>query len=127
MPLSITGSGSLPTVGPIRIPACGETTVDAGLTDTDSRIDRRRTVTLTVDPPAAMSLEEAIGVTAGLARLRDEVFDAVLVSHEPGELDALRRVPLRPQRVGETGRRSKPPAQLRLRSAHQKAASRAAF
>jgi len=34
-------------------------------------------------------LEEAIGVTAGLARLRDEVFDAVLVSHEPGVLDAL--------------------------------------
>jgi DNA-binding NarL/FixJ family response regulator len=34
-------------------------------------------------------LKEAIGVTAGLALLRDEVFDAVLVSHEPGVLDAL--------------------------------------
>lgn len=29
MTLSITGSGPLPTVGPLRIPACGETTVDA--------------------------------------------------------------------------------------------------
>jgi hypothetical protein len=28
-------------------------------------------------------------VTAGLSHLRDEVFDAVLVSHEPGVLDAL--------------------------------------
>jgi DNA-binding response OmpR family regulator len=28
-------------------------------------------------------------VTAGLAHLRDEVFDAVLISHEPGVLDAL--------------------------------------
>jgi DNA-binding response OmpR family regulator len=34
-------------------------------------------------------LKEALGVTAGLAHLRDEVFDAVLVSHEPGVLDAL--------------------------------------
>jgi hypothetical protein len=30
-----------------------------------------------------------VGVTAGLSHLRDEVFDAVLVSHEPGVLDAL--------------------------------------
>jgi DNA-binding NarL/FixJ family response regulator len=34
-------------------------------------------------------LFESIGATAGLAQLRDEVFDAVLVSHEPGVLDAL--------------------------------------
>jgi len=34
-------------------------------------------------------LVETIGVTAGLSHLRDEVFDAVLVSHEPGVLDAL--------------------------------------
>jgi hypothetical protein len=32
---------------------------------------------------------EAVGVTAALTRLRDEVFDAVLVSHDPGILDAL--------------------------------------
>jgi DNA-binding NarL/FixJ family response regulator len=36
-----------------------------------------------------LKLEEAAGAMAGLSRLRDEVFDAVLVSHVPGELDAL--------------------------------------
>jgi DNA-binding response OmpR family regulator len=41
------------------------------------------------DCAAEMWLKEAIGVTAGLAQLRDEVFDAVLISHEPGVLDAL--------------------------------------
>jgi DNA-binding response OmpR family regulator len=41
------------------------------------------------DRAAEVVLEEAVGVTAGIARLRDEVFDAVLVSHEPGELDGL--------------------------------------
>lgn len=34
-------------------------------------------------------LEEAVGAAAGVARLRDEVFDAVLVSDEPGEINAL--------------------------------------
>lgn len=34
-------------------------------------------------------LTEVVGVTAGLTRLRDEEFDAVLVSHVPGHLDAL--------------------------------------
>jgi hypothetical protein len=41
------------------------------------------------DCAAEVWLKEAIGVTAGLAQLRDEVFDAVLVSHEPSVLDAL--------------------------------------
>ena len=41
------------------------------------------------DGAVQIVLEEVIGVTAGLARLRDEVFDAVLISHEPGLLDAL--------------------------------------
>lgn len=41
------------------------------------------------DSAAQIFLEEVVGVTAGLSRLRDEVFDAVLVSHEPGVLDAL--------------------------------------
>ncbi|HEV3022718.1 MAG TPA: hypothetical protein VGX76_09620, partial [Pirellulales bacterium] len=40
------------------------------------------------DRAAEVVLEEVQGVTAGLARLRDETFDAVLVSHEPGEIDA---------------------------------------
>jgi len=44
------------------------------------------------DSASNVRLEEAIGVTAGLAQLRDEVFDAVLVSHEPGVLDALELV-----------------------------------
>lgn len=42
-----------------------------------------------VDSAARVLLEEAVGTAAGLARLRDEVFDVILVSHEPGELDAL--------------------------------------
>lgn len=41
------------------------------------------------DSASNVSLEEAVGTAAGLARLRDEVFDAVLVCHVPGELDAL--------------------------------------
>jgi DNA-binding response OmpR family regulator len=41
------------------------------------------------DCASEIMLKEAIGVTTGLAQLRDEVFDAVLVSHEPGALDAL--------------------------------------
>ena len=34
-------------------------------------------------------LEEATGIVAGLARLRDDAFDTVLVGHDPDELDAL--------------------------------------
>jgi hypothetical protein len=41
------------------------------------------------DCAAEVLLVETIGVTSGLSHLRDEVFDAVLVSHEPGALDAL--------------------------------------
>jgi DNA-binding response OmpR family regulator len=41
------------------------------------------------DSAVDVVLEEAVGVAAGMSRLRDEVFDAVLISHEPGELDAL--------------------------------------
>jgi len=41
------------------------------------------------DSAAHIMLEETVGVTASLAKLRDEVFDAVLVCHEPGVLDAL--------------------------------------
>lgn len=41
------------------------------------------------DSASEVVLEEAVGLKSGLERLRDEVFDAVLVSHEPGELDAL--------------------------------------
>lgn len=41
------------------------------------------------DSASEVDLCEAIGITAGLARLRDEVFDAVLISHEAEGLDAL--------------------------------------
>ncbi len=41
------------------------------------------------DSATRVTLEEGVGVTAGLGLLRDEVFDAVLVNHEPGLLDAL--------------------------------------
>ena len=41
------------------------------------------------DSATQVALEEAIGVTAGLALLRDEMFDAVLVSHEADVLDGL--------------------------------------
>jgi DNA-binding response OmpR family regulator len=41
------------------------------------------------DCATEVMLVETVGVTAGLSHLREEVFDAVLVSHEPGVLDAL--------------------------------------
>ena len=41
------------------------------------------------DSASKVVLEEAVGMAAGLARLRDDVFDAVLVSHESDELNAL--------------------------------------
>jgi hypothetical protein len=41
------------------------------------------------DSAVDILLKEAVGVSNGLGRLRDEVFDAILVSHEPGALDAL--------------------------------------
>ena len=44
---------------------------------------------LAADSASQVLLEEVVGAVTGLARLRDEVFDAVLVAHEPGELDAL--------------------------------------
>ncbi len=43
---------------------------------------------LSNDSASEVILEEAIGATAGVARLRDEVFDAVLISHEAADLDA---------------------------------------
>jgi DNA-binding NarL/FixJ family response regulator len=41
------------------------------------------------DSAVEVLLDEAVGVTAGLSKLRDEVFDAVLVSHEADVLNAL--------------------------------------
>lgn len=42
------------------------------------------------DSATDVQLDEAIGESSGLARLRDESFDAVLISHEPAALDALK-------------------------------------
>jgi CheY-like chemotaxis protein len=41
------------------------------------------------DSASEILLDQVVGSAAGLARLRDETFDAVLVSHAPGELDAM--------------------------------------
>lgn len=41
------------------------------------------------DSAAEVLLEETVGMAAGLSRLRDECFDAVLVSHQPDVLNAL--------------------------------------
>lgn len=41
------------------------------------------------DSAAEVRLEEALGMASGLEKLRHEVFDAVLVSHEANHLDAL--------------------------------------
>ena len=44
---------------------------------------------LETDSAVQVEIVEALGTASGMAQLRDEVFDAVLVSHLPGELDAL--------------------------------------
>ena len=41
------------------------------------------------DSACNIELEQSLGAAAGLARLRDEPFDAAIISHEPGKLDAL--------------------------------------
>ncbi|MGC3970014.1 MAG: hypothetical protein QM775_22620 [Pirellulales bacterium] len=41
------------------------------------------------DSAVQVQIEEARGMANGLARLRDEAFDAVLASHEPGQIDGL--------------------------------------
>ncbi len=41
------------------------------------------------DRAARIELEETVGAAAGLTRLREDSYDAVLISHAEGELDAL--------------------------------------
>lgn len=41
------------------------------------------------DSACDVTLESSTGVAEGLGRLREELFDAVLIGHEPGEVDAL--------------------------------------
>jgi len=42
-----------------------------------------------VEAPSQVTLEMATGASAGMARLHDDLFDLVLVTHEPGLLNAL--------------------------------------
>ena len=44
------------------------------------------------DSASDVRLSKAVGTAAGLARLRHDVFDAILISHQPGDLDALETV-----------------------------------
>lgn len=44
---------------------------------------------LAADSISQVTVEDAFGTSAGLARLRDTAFDAVLISHEPDQLDAV--------------------------------------
>jgi CheY-like chemotaxis protein len=44
---------------------------------------------LAADSACRVDLEEARGAPAGLERLRERTYDTVLISHTPGELDAL--------------------------------------
>jgi DNA-binding NarL/FixJ family response regulator len=47
------------------------------------------TEALEADSAVEVEIVEALGTASGMAQLRDEAFDVVLVSHLPGELDAL--------------------------------------
>ena len=47
---------------------------------------------LATEVGSEIEVSEALGGPDGLARLRDEVFDAVLMQHEPPTLDALKLV-----------------------------------
>ncbi|HUY89285.1 MAG TPA: response regulator [Pirellulales bacterium] len=44
------------------------------------------------DRASDVALDEAVGAAAGIARLREDRYDAVLVGHQPGVLDALELV-----------------------------------
>lgn len=59
---------------------------------TSERTGSWLTEAFAADNATQIVLEEVVGKAEGLRRLRDEVFDAVLVTHVPGELDALELV-----------------------------------
>lgn len=59
------------------------------LLTTRQRTGARLVEALAADSAARVELEEVVGWSAGLARLREEAFDAAIVSHDPDELDAL--------------------------------------
>jgi len=47
---------------------------------------------LAVEAPVEIEIHEATGSVSGLARLRDEVFEAIFIAHAPPELDAIELV-----------------------------------
>lgn len=56
---------------------------------TRRRTGARLAEALAADSASRVELEEVVGSAAGASRLREEVYDALLVSHDPSELDAL--------------------------------------
>lgn len=56
---------------------------------TSQRRGRWLAESFAADSAVSIALEDSIGMAAGLTRLREESFDVVLVSHEPGVLDGL--------------------------------------
>lgn len=62
--------------------------VDALLITGSSRLGRSLADALGSDSATEVRLHEAIGLATGLARLRERVYDVVLVVHDPVELDA---------------------------------------
>ncbi len=55
----------------------------------ESQDNRWLSEAFAADCASVVALEEAMGAEAALARLRDEVFDAIVLRHIPGLLDAL--------------------------------------
>src|SRR5262245_57553459 len=53
---------------------------------------QKLTQALAEDSATEILLDEVQGIAAGMARLREEAFDIVLVTHEPGRLDALEMI-----------------------------------
>lgn len=79
------------TVQPVALAAYGSlpSRMKVLYVTTPERTGGWLTEAFAADSAAQIVLEEVVGESFGLARLRDEVFDAVLVSHEPEELDGL--------------------------------------
>ena len=79
------------TVQPVALAALGSmpSRMKVLYVTTPERTGGWLTEAFAADSAAQIVLAEVVGESAGLARLRDEVYDAVLVSHEPGNLDGL--------------------------------------
>jgi hypothetical protein len=85
MATSVASIAVRPGFGPIELPLRMKVLLVASSNAAGSWLAEA----FAADGAAQVMLDEVIGVTAGLARLRDEVFDAVLISHDPLALDAI--------------------------------------